>query len=557
MRPITENTLFYGDNLFILREHIPSESVDLIYLDPPFNSSRSYNVLFREETGIESEAQITAFEDTWHWNHVAEETYQELVTQAPEHISQMISALRIFIGTNQMMAYLVMMAVRLVELHRVLKPTGSLYLHCDPTASHYLKIILDTIFGVQNYRSEITWLRSKNPKGSQHEPKQYSPDTDIILFYAKSDLAELHTLRIKTKLSPQQLAIKYDRLDEKGAFTDGPILRSPSMGDRPNLVYEYKGYTPGPFGWRVELDKLVEIDRKGNLGWSSTGQPYRKLRPEEDTGNPVGNCWMDISSINPQATERLGYPTQKPLPLLERIIQASSNPGDIVLDPFCGCGTSIAAAQKLDRKWIGIDITHLSIALMKYRLEAMFPGIKFKVIGEPTDISAARQLAKDEEGRYQFQWWALSLIRAKPLGGQEGSREGKKGSDKGVDGLIAFIDDNTGKAKRVIVQVKSGHVNRGQIGELVGTVQREQAAIGVFITLEPPSRDMKTEAVSAGFYHSPGWNKDYPHIQILTIEELLHGAEVKMPPQFGTFKQAQKVGKQTEAEQAELGLSTG
>src|SRR5207248_553955 len=174
-KPITENTLFYGDNLFILREHILSESVDLIYLDPPFNSSRNYNVLFKDEYGTDSEAQITAFEDTWHWNHIAEETYQELVTQAPEHVSEMISALRIFIGTNQMMAYLVMMAVRLVELHRVLKPTGSLYLHCDPTASHYLKVVLDTIFGVQNYRSEITWLRSKNPKGSQHEPKQYSP----------------------------------------------------------------------------------------------------------------------------------------------------------------------------------------------------------------------------------------------------------------------------------------------------------------------------------------------------------------------------------------------
>ena len=234
-----------------------------------------------------------------------------------------------------------------------------------------------------------------------------------------------------------------------------------------------------------------------------------------------------------------------------RNYQASSNPGDIVLDPFCGCGTAIAAAQKLNRKWIGIDITHLSIALQKYRLEAMFPGIKFNVRGEPTDIGAARQLATED--RYQFQWWSLSLIRARPLGGEAGSREGKKGSDKGIDGVIAFIDDNTGKAKRVLVQVKSGHVNSSYIRDLKGTLQREQAAIGVFITLEPPSKDMITEAVSAGFYHSPGWNQDYPRIQILTIEELLHNAEVKMPPQFGTFKQAQRV-QQSDTEQYKLGL---
>jgi site-specific DNA-methyltransferase (adenine-specific) len=213
--------------------------------------------------------------------------------------------------------------------------------------------------------------------------------------------------------------------------------------------------------------------------------------------------------------------------------------GDAVLSEpsearFLPCGTAIAAAQKLGRKWIGIDITHLSIALQKYRLEAMFPGTTYKVIGEPKDIGAARQLA--QEDRYQFQWWSLSLIRARPLGGEAGSREGKKGSDKGIDGVIAFVDDNAGKAKRVLVQVKSGKVKSGDIRDLKGTLQRENAAIGVFITLEPPSRDMTAEAVSAGFYYSPGWNQNYPHIQVLTIEELLHGTGVKMPPQFGFIR---------------------
>ena len=304
--------------------------------------------------------------------------------------------------------------------------------------------------------------------------------------------------------------------------------------------------------WRYSKEKMDELIKQGRIVQSNPGNvPQYKRYLDEMPGIPLQNIWTDIDPINMMAKERLGYPTQKPLALLERIISVSSNPDSVILDPFCGCGTAIAAAQKLDRKWIGIDITHLSIALQKYRLEAMYPGIKIKVIGEPEDIGAARQLASDN--RYQFQFWATSLIRAQPLGAKAGSKEGKKGSDKGIDGVIAFVDDNTGKAKRVLVQVKSGHVSSRDIRDLVGTIQREQAAIGVFITLEFPTRDMKMEAASAGFYCSPGWNKDYPRIQILTIDELLHSAELKMPPQFGTFKQAQRV-QQAEAEQPELGF---
>jgi site-specific DNA-methyltransferase (adenine-specific) len=329
-----------------------------------------------------------------------------------------------------------------------------------------------------------------------------------------------------------------------------------AAGWSPNRSIEWRGVTPGPNRqWMWSIEKMEQLLDEGKILLRQDGKPRKdgyKTYLDEMPGKSAGDVWTDIDRIANTSGERLGYPTQKPLALLERIVQASSNPGDIVLDPFCGCGTAIAAAQKLGRRWIGIDITHLSIALQKYRLEAMYPGIKFKVVGEPKDIGAARQLA--QEDRYQFQWWALSLIRARPLGGEEGSREGKKGSDKGIDGVIAFIDDNTGKAKRVLVQVKSGHINSSHIRDLKGTLQREQAAIGVYITLEPPSRDMTTEAVSAGFYHSPGWNKDYPRIQIFTIEELLRGTEVKMPPQFGTFKQAQRV-QQSDADQPELGLA--
>lgn len=267
--------------------------------------------------------------------------------------------------------------------------------------------------------------------------------------------------------------------------------------------------------------------------------PSYKRYLDEMPGVPLQDLWDDISPIGAQAAERLGYPTQKPLALLERIINASSNPGDVVLDPFCGCGTTIAASQKLGRHWVGIDITHLSIALQKYRLKDAFsiePGKGYKVIGEPVDVHSARQLSLDD--RYQFQWWALSLIQARPLGGETGSKQGKKGTDKGIDGVISFMDGSKGEARRIIVQVKSGNVKSGDIRDLVGTVEREKAAIGVFITLDKPSKAMTTEAITAGFYRSPTWNRDYPKIQILSIENLLDGSRVNMPASSVTFQQA-------------------
>ena len=539
-QPITHNTLFYGDNLKVLREYIPSESIDLIYLDPPFNSNRNYNVLFKDESGTDSEAQITAFEDTWHWTETTQWTYDELRRDAFDQVARMIESLHDFIGNNQMMAYLVMMAARLVELHRVLKPTGSLYLHCDQTACHYLKVVLDTIFGAKSFRNEIIWQRTS----AHNDPNRYGTNVDILLYYTKGQSWTWNQLY--TPHSPEYLS-RFRQRDPDGRFwTDDNLTAKGLSGG--GYEYDYKGIRSL---WRCPKETMEKLDAEGKLHFTKAGGIRLKRYLDETPGVPLQALWTDIPPINSQAAERLGYPTQKPLALLERIIQASSNPGDIVLDPFCGCGTAIAAAQKLGRKWIGIDITHLSIALQKYRLQEMFPGITFKVVGEPTDYSAAKQLAQDD--RYQFQWWALSLIRAKPLGGQEGSKTGKKGSDKGIDGVITFIDDAYDKSKRVLIQVKSGHVKSGDVRDLVGTVQRENAAMGVFITLEPPSRDMITEAVSAGSYHSPGWNMDYPKIQILTIADLLKGARVQMPLPYGTFKQAQKV-QQREGVQPELGM---
>lgn len=530
-RGITTNTLFYGDNLAIMREYIPDESVDLVYLDPPFNSNRNYNVLFRDESGKYSEAQIEAFEDTWHWSEAAEETYHELVTEASDEVSKAIAALRELIGTNQVMAYLVMMAARLVELHRVLKPDGSLYLHCDPTSSHYLKIVLDAIFGPTSFRNEIIWKRTR--AHNDRKISRFGAIHDTILYYSKSDARTFNVMYSPRDANAPKTHDLYKHTDGK-LYRKGDCRAPGGRGPR----YEWNGHV---HNWRFTEELAKQLEAEGKIVYSRSGMP-RVLRPvDPDRGSPLQDVWTDIDAPNSGSGETLGYPTQKPLSLLERIVNASSNPGDVVLDPFCGCGTAIAAAQKLERRWVGIDITHLSVALQKYRLQAMFPGAEFEVVGEPEDIGAARQLALDD--RYQFQWWALSLVRAKPLGQKSGGKTGKKGSDKGIDGTINFFEsmNRSAKPKKVLVQVKSGKVKSGDIRDLVGTVDREKAAIGVFITLEKPTSHMRQEAISAGYYHSTGWERDHPRIQILTVEELLHGARIDMPPQHGTFKDAQRV----------------
>ncbi len=547
---ITRNTLFYGDNLPILRD-LPADFVDLVYLDPPFNSNRNYNVLFRDESGNEADAQIEAFQDTWHWSAHTEHLYRQIVTQADEPVSRMIEAMRGFVGENQLMAYVVMLAARLVELHRVLKPTGSLYLHCDPTASHYLKVVLDTIFGAQNYRNEIVWKR----QSAHSDAKTKFPDvTDTIFLYAKTNRATFTPIYGEHDKGYLSKNYRYDDNDGRGRYRLGDIT---SPNPRPNMIYEWLGFVAPAKGWRFQLETMKKLHEEGRIYYpkhtdgtlDTSKRPAVKRYIGESEGSIITNVWTDIVPLHSSDAERLGYPTQKPVAILERIVLASSNPGDLVLDPFCGCGTAVAAAQKLGRKWIGIDITHLSIALQKMRLKDSFgllPGKDYDVHGEPVDYASAVQLAQDD--RYQFQWWALSLIQARPIGTTGGGREGKKGADQGIDGVITFVDDASNKAKRAIVQVKSGGVNAAAIRDLIGTVQREGAPIGIFITLEQPSKPMLLEAARAGFYHSPGWKQDYPRIQILTIQDLLNGATVKMPPTSVTFKQAEKVDEQDDSQ---------
>jgi len=535
MDTLKTNVLYYGDNLEILRnrEYFPDNSIDLIYLDPPFNSNKSYNILFKENGGIESEAQIKAFTDTWHWTQAAENAYHDIVTNGPLKISQLIGALHDAIGQNDVMAYLVMMTTRLIELHRVLNPIGSLYLHCDPTASHYLKLVLDQIFGPVNFRNEIVWKRSSAHSDIGQGAKHMGRLHDIIFFYTKSDDYKCNMEFLAYNEEYTSAFYRYIEPDTGRRYRLGDIT-GPGGAAKGNPYYEFLGVTRY---WRYSKERMQELYEQGRIVQAKPGAvPSYKRYLDEMSGVPLQDIWDDIQPVASQAKERLGYQTQKPLTLLERIINYSTSKGDVVLDPFCGCGTALVAAQKLNRRWIGIDITHLAITLMRNRLRDSFLGIQFEVIGEPVDLASAKALARQD--RYQFQWWALGLIKARPLG------EKKKGADKGIDGVIQFIDDPSDKPKRAVVQVKSGHVGVNAIRELKAVAAQD--ALGIFITLEPPTGPMQTEAVGAGFYHSPGWNKDYPKIQILTVEELLHGKTVDMPPQIQTsitFAKAPKISK--------------
>ena len=544
------NALYYGDNLAVLREHVADESVDLVYLDPPFNSNASYNVLFREKTGEESPAQIRAFTDTWEWTQETEHTFEQDIIgnpAVPPAVKDMISAFRQFIGRNAMMAYLVMMAPRLVELRRVLKPTGSIYLHCDPTASHYLKLLMDAVFGADNFKNEIIWRRAN----AHNDPKRFGRISDSILYYTKTGTATWVTQH--TPYRDEYYESHFSQ-DADGRYYRTVPLDAPRHGEgSDNLLYEWHGKWPAQTRtWAVRREIMEQYEQDGLIRYTRTGTPTLIKYADEMPGVPLQNVWTDIPPVNPQAKERLGYPTQKPEALLERIIRASSNEGDVVLDPFCGCGTAVAAAHKLGRQWLGIDITHLAVALMKNRLKTAFEleaGSDYDVIGEPQDEGSARALW--EQDPYQFQFWAVSLLEAQPQSGQNRAEQ-KRGADRGVDGMLYFIDGQRRTPQKVVVQVKGGRVSSPQVRDLVGVVEREKAAIGLFISLDPPTRDMRQEAAAAGFYHSDLWQRDYAKIQLSTIGEMLEGQGFDLPPRPGDYQPAQRV-RRPQGRQAALG----
>jgi site-specific DNA-methyltransferase (adenine-specific) len=580
-------TLYYGDNLDILRRYLRDETVDLVYLDPPFNSAQNYNAFFHEKDGTDAASQIHAFEDTWHWDIETKKAY-DAVTEQPGKVSDVMQAFYTFLGGNDMMAYLTMMSSRLVELRRVLKPTGSLYLHCDPTASHYLKLLCDAVFGPDNYRNEISWKRSQ-PKS--HTTINFSNCRDIILRYAKTQDAVFN--KVFGKHDP-------DYIEKFYRFTD-PAGRRYRLGDitnpnknRPNLTYEFLGVNRV---WRWTKERMQKAYEQGLIYQSKPGSvPQEKRYLDEMEGQPLSDDWGDIEHLHGANAEALGYPTQKPVALLERIIQASSNPGDVVLDPFCGCGTTIDAAEKLGRDWIGIDVTQLAISLIKNRLQdtyghrmkfvsgtaqgragsplpadggASVPASRLvsslappqdsgahgvtrptesivRIIGEPTTPNEAATLAEDD--KYQFQWWALGLVGARPV-------EQKKGADHGIDGKILFRDDpKAAKPEQIIIQVKGGKTGVKDVRDLRGVLDREQAAIGILISLQPATGPMETEAASAGFYEHKTNRQKYPRLQLRTVKELMEGQGIERPSTVAatdeTFKKAPESKKKQHEQKA-------
>jgi DNA modification methylase len=452
------NTLYYGDNLDVLRQHIPDESVDLIYLDPPFNSNATYNVLFKSHAGDESRAQIEAFDDTWHWGEQAEDEYRELTQgPAPIEVARFIEAMRTVLGTSDMLAYLVMMAPRLIEMRRVLKSTGSIYLHCDPTASHYLKLLMDSVFSAQRFENEIIWAY----RSGGASPKRFSKKHDVLLCYSMSDERYFDALH----------EVSYNR------------------GFKP---YRFKG-----------VEEFCDDDGR----WYTL--PYLR------------DVW-EIDMVGRTSAERLGYPTQKPIALLERIIQSSSPEGGVVLDPFCGCGTAVDAAQHLGRDWIGVDITYIAVDLIIKRLRHRYGdniASTFTTNGIPTDIEGANALFA--RNPFDFERWAVSFVNGEPNEKQVG--------DKGVDGRIRFHRGGsvTGLAA---VSVKGGHqINPAMVHQLVGALQQERADMGVLITMGKPTAGMVEAAHAAGTYeHEPTGNR-YPRVQIITVPELFEGRRPNMP----------------------------
>jgi len=479
---MAENLLYYGDNLDVLRLHVKDESIDLIYLDPPFKSNKDYSVFFVEQNGSRSKAQIKAFEDSWRWDRAAAEAYEATV-EAGGKVSRAMQAFRKLLGESDMLAYLSMMAPRLVELRRVLKPTGSIYLHCDPTTSAHLRLLMDAVFGPASFRNEVVWHYT----GGGRSKSYFSRKHDVIFWYCRGR------------------------------------------------------------EWRFNVDS-VRVPYKETSGYAKggiTSAAGKRYMPHPD-GTPVDDVW-DIPIINPLSKERLGFPTQKPEALLERIIKASSNEGDVVLDPFCGCGTTVAVAEHLNRRWIGIDVTHLAITLIKHRLAHPFGEERtYGVIGEPVSLPDAKALA--EEDPYQFQWWALGWVGARPV-------EKKKGADRGIDGRLYFHDEaEKGKTKEIILQVKSGRASVAHVRDLHGVVEREKAQIGVLIAMQEPTRAMKSEAASAGLYESPGYQRKYPRLQILSVAQLLAGKGIEYPRQTNcTFGRAPRKNPQC-GEQTNLAL---
>jgi DNA modification methylase len=541
------NKLYFGDSLDILKklhhEH-PSGFIELIYIDPPFNSKRNYNILFEEADLKDTKAQKEAFADTWS-NVSYKDTIEELKDIDLDLFLFLESLDKIRISKSAV-SYLTTMAIRIHYMHKVLKNTGSFYLHCDPTMSHYLKIICDLIFQEKHFRNEIIWKRASTVKGNFGQgSKFFGPNTDTVLFYTKSNKYTFN--QQFTAYSDAYLKKFYKFIEpETGRRYRLISMIGPGGESKGNPKYEVMGITRY---WRYSQETMQQLINDGLVIQTKPNNvPVKKLYLDEGKGVAIQSLWDDIDALSPSSRELLGYPTQKPEALLQRIIETSTNKGDLVADFFCGCGTTISVAQKMKRKWLGVDISHLAIGLIERRLIMSYgKEIKntYETDGLPKDLSSAKRLAEGvSHGRIKFQEWIIEAM----LGGIHNP---KKTADGGWDGHLTFELPNQ-KKDIILVEVKSGNVNVKNLREFIQVVNKQKASIGIFVCFEDQvTKPMLLEAKDAGYYKKEMFGNNYDKIQILTVEKLLDGEQIKMPNTLmTTFKSAEK--KEEEINQAKI-----
>lgn len=540
------NKLWYGDNLTIM-QGMPKHSVDLIYLDPPFNSKQNYNLLYKTMTGKPVPEQVEAFCDTWEMDAQKEAIARSMPVLMREHgiDDYYVDFWRLWMQALRntqphLLAYLIFMVQRLLHMKSILRPTGSIYLHCDPTASHYIKVMMDGIFGHENFRNEIIWKRTT----AHSSAKRYAPVHDVILFYTCSDRFTWNAPRTTYAQEYLDRYYKYDdgdgrkywRADITGAGTRTGDSGKPWKGRDPTLINRHWALPQKVVADLVgneraktmtAQEKLDALETASRIYWpKGNGMPQYKRYAEELKGKAVGDMWDDIDRINPVGRERLGYPTQKPVALLERIIAASSNPGHIVFDPFCGCGTTIYAAEKTGRRWIGCDIAILSIKLVREVLAERYrlvEGVHYEVDGIPTSVEGAQELFDKDPST--FQNWFVERVGGFPMQ--------RKSADRGIDGRIYF--ETRDGLREMMIQVKGGkHVRPTDVRDLRGVLEREQnAELAGFLSIVPPTKAMMSEAAEAGTYSYNG--VEYPRIQFLTTADVLEAKrEFHMPTRVNT-----------------------
>jgi site-specific DNA-methyltransferase (adenine-specific) len=505
-------------------EHGGKGFIDLIYIDPPFNSKRNYNVLFESIDLKDATAQKQAFADTWS-NYAYIDTLNE-IGNLDKDLHEFLTTLHHIRISDSAVAYITTMAIRIHYMHKLLKDTGNFYLHCDPTMSSYLRLICDLIFGEKNFRNEVIWKRTSG----HNDSVGYGNIHDVIFYYNKSNKPLWVEQFQPYNEDYVKTYYRYKDIDGRRWMSDNLSAKGLSGG---GYEYEWRGINGL---WRCPISTMKKLDDEGRIYYTKNGIPRRKRYLDEMRGIPCQDIWMDIEALRSWHEERLEYPTQKPVALLERIIKASSNEGDIVADFFCGCGTTIAAAEKLNRKWIGSDISHLAIRLIVKRLVDTYGlGIKhnIEIKGFPKDVGSAKELSLGKGGRMEFQEWVIEAL----LGGIVNP---KRTADGGWDGYMTF--EMPDKKEFVLIEVKSGGLTLNNFRGFVQTIDREKAAIGIMVCFEEQvTKEMRKIAKEAGYYRKEMFDDRYPRIQIMTIEELLNNQTPKMPEsKKTTFKSAQR-----------------